>query len=153
LKSHVLRPLWVVLAVVALVMAIRPMIVPSDFGIGERGFMYSFHRKSSEDDWKAFKVKYQTRQYCADCHEEKYESIMASKHKIIQCENCHGPALEHPEDPEKLVIDRSRKLCLRCHAYLPYPTSNRANIKGIIPSEHNEGEPCAECHDPHEPDL
>lgn len=148
-----LRPLWVVLAVVGLVFAVRPMIVPSDFGVGERGFMYSYYRKSNEDEWKAYKVKYQTKEYCGECHVDMYESNMASKHKIIECENCHGPALDHPEEPEKLVIDRRRELCLRCHAYLPYPTSNRANIKGIMPSEHNEGMLCADCHDPHEPDL
>ena len=153
MKNHVLRPLWVVLGIVALVIAARPLIVPSDFGVGERGFMYSYHRKSSEDEWRAFKVKYQSKEYCGECHEEKYESNMASKHKVIQCENCHGPALEHPEEPEKLVIDRRRAQCLRCHAYLPYPTSFRAKMKGIVSAEHNDGEPCAECHDPHSPDL
>jgi len=128
-------------------------MVPSDFGVGERGFMYSYHRKSNVDEWKAFKVKYQTKEYCMDCHEDKYNANMASKHKLIQCENCHGPAIEHPENPEKLIIDRSRSQCIRCHAILPYASSQRSKIKGIDPSEHNVEDECSTCHDPHSPDL
>lgn len=153
MKSHVWRPLWVLLGVIALAFVARHFIVPSDFGVGERGFMYSFHRKSNEGEWKDFKVKYLTKEYCKECHDEKYESNMASKHREIECENCHGPAIDHPEDPEQLIIDTSRALCIRCHAYLPYPTSQRAEIRGINPEEHNPDEDCSMCHDPHEPDL
>lgn len=153
MRSHVWRPLWVVLGFIGLIFLVRPLIVPSDFGVGERGFMYSYHRKSNVDEWKAFKVKYQGKEYCKDCHEDKYNSNMSSKHKFIQCENCHGPAIDHPENPEKLVIDRSRELCIRCHSYLPYPSSMRANIKGINPSEHNPESECSICHDSHKPDL
>ncbi len=70
--------------------------------------------------------------------------------KKIECENCHGPALEHPSDPQKLTIDRSRELCLRCHTYLPYPTSKRAEMKGIDPDQHNPGGECVGCHNPHQ---
>jgi len=139
--------------VIGLTFLVRPLVVPSDFGVGERGFMYSYHRKSNEDEWKAFKVKYQSKQYCKDCHEDKYNANMSSKHKIIQCENCHGPAIDHPENPEKLVIDKRRELCIRCHSRLPYPTSLRATIKGINPTEHNPEYECSTCHDPHSPDL
>ena len=153
MKSHVWRPLWVALGLAAVILLVRSFIVPSDFGVGERGFMYSYHRKSNEDEWKAFKVKYQTKEYCKDCHEERYNANMASKHKIIQCENCHSPAIEHPENPEKLIIDKSRALCIRCHAFLPYASSMRSKIKGINPSEHNPEDECSTCHDPHSPDL
>lgn len=153
MKSHVWRPLFVALGVIVLALIARKFVVPGDFIVGERGFMYGFHRASNEQEWKDFEIKYQTKEYCGECHEEKYETNMASKHKIIECENCHGPALEHPEDPEKLIINRSRAQCLRCHAYLPYPTSLRAELKGINPAEHNVEFQCAECHDPHEPDL
>ena len=153
MKSHVWRPLWVALGLVGVILLIRSFIVPSDFGVGDRGFMYSYHRKSNEEEWKAFKVKYQTKEYCKDCHEDRYNANMASKHKLIQCENCHGPAIDHPENPEKLIIDKSRDLCIRCHAFLPYASSMRSKIKGINPSEHNTEDECSTCHDPHSPDL
>ncbi len=78
---------------------------------------------------------------------------MASSHAIINCENCHGPAFEHPSNPSKLIIDRKREQCLRCHYYLPYPTSGRGNIKGIDPEKHNPGIECVMCHNPHKPDM
>ncbi|MBI4710373.1 MAG: cytochrome C [Nitrospirae bacterium] len=153
MKSHVWRPLWVAIGFVVVLLIARSFVVPSDFGVGDRGFMYSYHRKSSIDDWKTFKVKYQTKEYCKDCHEDKYKLNMVSKHKVIECENCHGPAIDHPENPEKLIIDKSRDQCIRCHAKLPYASSMRSKIKGIDPAEHNIEEGCSTCHDPHSPDI
>lgn len=153
IKNHYLRPVWVVLVIGLIGFAVRQIVVPADFGIGERGFMYGFHRLGNEDEWKQFKVKYLTKQYCKDCHVDNYEKNMLSKHKIIQCENCHGPAVEHPVDPPKLAINRERSLCLRCHAKLPYPTSKRGDIKGINPEEHYPDMECVTCHNPHMPDL
>ncbi len=154
MKSHVWRPVFVLIGALALALVARHFIVPSDMTVGERGFMYSYHRASNIPEWKAFKVKYQGKEYCGECHDDQYEANMASKHKIIQCENCHGPAIDHPEEPnEKLDIDTSRAQCIRCHALLPYPSSQRGELKGIDPNEHNPDENCSECHDPHEPDL
>jgi len=139
-KSHVWRPLYVVIAIVILILIARVFYVPKDFGIWERGYMYGFHNKGSEQWWKQFKVKYKfNSEYCKDCHSDKYESIMKTPHAIINCENCHGPVLDHPSDPPKLKIDKSREQCLRCHYPLPYPTSGRANIRGIDPEKHNPG--------------
>ena len=153
MKGHVWRPLYAVICLVVLVLAARYFMVPKDFGIYERGYMYGFHRKSAEDYWKTFKVKYQfNTDYCRDCHAEKY-SIMQTPHAIIHCENCHGPVLDHPSDPEKLSVDKKRELCLRCHLPLSYPTSGRANIRGVDPITHNPGIECSACHNPHMPSL
>jgi predicted CXXCH cytochrome family protein len=153
MKGHVWRPLYVVICLVVLVLAVRYFMVPKDFGIYERGYMYGFHRKSDENYWKAFKVKYQfNSEYCRDCHADKY-TIMQTPHAIIQCENCHGPVLDHPSDPGKLTVDKKRELCLRCHFPLSYPTSDRANIRGIDPEKHNPGIACSDCHNPHMPKL
>ena len=153
MKSHVLRPLWVVLGLVAIVLVARTFYVPASFGVHERGYMYGWYRADNAEDWKKVTVKYQGSDYCKTCHPDKYESISMTPHAIIQCENCHGPAKEHPADPPKLAIDKSRGLCLRCHASLPYPTSGRANIRGIDPDRHNSDIECVTCHDPHKPAL
>lgn len=153
MKSHIWRPLFVVIGLVVLVLIIKAIYVPKDFGIHERGYMYGWHRKSNEEEWKAFQVKYKTSEYCKDCHNDKYSSIMTTAHAIIQCENCHGPAIDHPSDPPKLTIDRRKELCLRCHFPLPYPTSGRSNIRGIDPEKHKPGKECYECHNPHKPTL
>ena len=151
MKNHVLRPFIVFLGIVALILIARVFLVPKDFGVGERGYMYGWHRKGNEEDWKKFKVKYMGKEYCKDCHPDKYDSINKTPHMIIQCENCHGPAIDHPSDPPKLVIDKSRANCLRCHFPLPYPTSGRSKIRGIDPDKHNPDIECSTCHNPHNP--
>ena len=98
-------------------------------------------------------VSYRGKEYCGECHDEQSEANLASYHRPIQCENCHGPAMDHPEEPEALAIDRSRELCLRCHSFLPYPGSQRMDIRGVDPGEHNPESECIECHNPHNPDL
>jgi len=153
MNNHVFRPLLVVIGLVVIVLVIRPFYVPKDFGVHERGYMYGWYRNSNIEDWKKVTVKYQGKEYCTTCHPDKTESIDRTPHAIIQCENCHGPALEHPSDPPKLAVDRSREQCLRCHAKLVYPSSGRAQIRGIDPDKHNPDVECVMCHNPHKPSL
>jgi predicted CXXCH cytochrome family protein len=156
MKNHVWRPLIVVLGFVAVLLVARLFVVPEDFGVHERGYMYGFHRLGNEREWQNFPVKYQSLSpdfSCNDCHEEQFASIERARHRMIPCENCHGAALSHPEKPEKLTIDRSRDLCIRCHVLLFTPSSDRSAIPGIDPDTHNAEMECAECHNPHNPDL
>jgi len=143
----------VVIAIVVLILVVRAFYVPRDFGIQARGYTFGFHRLGNEQDWKAFPAKYKNSSYCTDCHEEKVNSLAKSKHAVIPCEDCHGPALNHPEDPEKLSIDRSRDLCIRCHSQLVTISSGRDAIPGIDPATHNPDTACSECHNPHDPNL
>ena len=151
MKSHIWRPLYVALLIVAAVLLARVFIVPSDFGVGEQGYMYGWHRKSSEDDWKAVQVKYTGAQSCEPCHIEHFRDLKESPHKNINCENCHGPLMDHPRDRLSIRIDRSRGLCLRCHAKLPYNGSQRSSIRGINPETHYTSAECVMCHYPHNP--
>lgn len=153
MKNHVWRPLIVVLGIVAAILLARLILVPSDFGVHDTGYMYGWYRQGNLSEWKEQKVKYRTSGTCSECHDDRTSALAASPHAAIPCENCHGPALDHPEKPEKLSIDRSRDLCLRCHTLLPYPSSGRSNIAGIDPNAHNPGEECSGCHDPHHPNL
>ena len=151
MKNHVWRPLFVVAAIVGAILLARTLMVPGDFGIHERGYMYGWHRKSNEAEWKAYRVKYKTAEVCAKCHRDKYNDITKSPHASISCENCHGPNYDHPKDPLGLKIDRSRALCIRCHAALPYKASPRTNIPGIDPEKHYPQAECVMCHYPHNP--
>jgi len=153
MKNHVLRPLWVAIGAVALVLIVRHLMVPADFGVHGKNFTYGFHRQGSIADWQDVGVKYKGKEICKECHEDKCTDNASAKHSRLECENCHGPAMNHPEDPAKLVIDRSRDLCLRCHASLPYPNNPRGRIPGIDPVTHNPGQECSACHNPHKPNL
>lgn len=154
MKNHVWRPLFVVIGLVVFILLARMVYVPDDFGSHERGYTFGFHRLSNEQEWKDYPAKYKDSHYCAECHDDISESLAGSSHAMIPCENCHGPALQHPDDPEALSIDRSRDLCLRCHSELYMPSSGRNDIPGVNPAEHNAGEQCVDCHDdPHNPSL
>lgn len=154
MKNHVLRPFWVALGAVGLLLLLRHFMVPDDFGVHGRNFTYGFHRFSNIAEWREVPVKYRGMTDCMECHEEKASEAIASRHRDIQCENCHGPALTHPDTPAALPIDRSRELCLRCHAQLQFPaTSQRGRLKGVEPAAHYPEALCSECHNPHKPDL
>lgn len=152
MKNHLLRPLAVVCFIVVLAVFARAFLVPADFGVHERGYMYGWHRKSNEREWQALQVRYRTSAGCPQCHPDKQTELSHSPHAIISCENCHGPALDHPRDPAGYTIDRSRELCLRCHAQLPYPNSARGAIRGINPDTHHTRAECVLCHIPHHPE-
>jgi predicted CXXCH cytochrome family protein len=153
MSSHVWRPVLVVIALVVLLFIFRQWYVPDDFGVHANGFSYGWYRQSSLLDWRWLPTKYQGRDTCSTCHQKEYDDLHGMPHVVIQCENCHGPATDHPKDPEKLPIDRSRGLCLRCHAKLAYPSTSRGGLRGIDPARHHPGEQCASCHNPHKPLL
>jgi predicted CXXCH cytochrome family protein len=143
----------VVIGIVVCILLFRTVYVPSDFGAHDRGYTFGFHRLSNEQEWKEYPGKYKGTDYCNECHDDKVETLSASSHEMIPCENCHSAAFDHPDDPEKLVIDNSRALCIRCHSALYMPSSGRNDIPGIDPAKHNVGEECSGCHDPHNPSL
>ncbi|WP_303721549.1 cytochrome c3 family protein [Malonomonas rubra] len=153
MKRHVWRPLYVVIGLVAFILVFRFFYVPTDFGVQERGYTFGYHRLQNEQEWKDYPAKFKGSAYCAECHDENATSIAESGHGIIPCEDCHGAAFNHPEDPETLSIDRGRDLCLRCHSQLLMPSSQRNDLPGIDPTGHNAGIECADCHNPHNPSL
>jgi predicted CXXCH cytochrome family protein len=138
---------------------VRRIIVPS-FTAVDGDYKYQFHRVDNDNEWKEFKVKYKGVDYCKDCHSEQYKAVVSSRHAKVQCENCHGPAMDHPENPAKLSLDKTRELCLRCHSNLPYRPSAYAELpKGPIelkmqdPDGHNPGVECIMCHSVHKADF
>ena len=151
MKNHLWRPLLVIIIIIGLILTARKMMIPGDFGVWERGYMYGWHRKANEAEWRAVKARYLTIAHCRECHRDKYAELMGSPHRNIGCENCHGAAPGHPRDPAGYTIDRSRALCLRCHAALPYPKTIRGAIRGINPEEHYFPAECVMCHIPHNP--
>jgi len=153
MSSHVWRPLLVVIALVALLLVVRQLYVPDDFGVHANGYSYGWYRDGSIRDWQWLETKYRGRESCRPCHGQAFAAIDGTPHAGIQCENCHGPARAHPTSPARLVVDRSRGLCLRCHAKLPYPSSARGGLRGVDPAAHHPGLACAECHPPHHPTL
>lgn len=151
MKWHVLRPLWVAIGVVGAILIARAFLVPDDFGVHGKNFTYGYYRLSNIQEWRNFRVKYQGREYCLSCHADNVESLNVSAHAQVECENCHGPAVNHPGAVPTLDIDTSREHCLRCHALSDYPYSSRAAVPAIDNNRHRRRRDCVRCHNPHDP--
>ena len=153
MKSHVLRPLWVAIVLVASIFLVRMFLVPEDFGVHGDSFTYNYYRLGNVQEGKDFPAKYTSEKRCRRCHDENAGLLKESKHANLRCQNCHGPGAGHPKEIEKLPINASREHCLRCHQRLPYPSSQRADLPGIDGATHKKNKECRKCHDPHHPDL
>ena len=130
MSGHVWRPILVVIAIIALLLVARQIYVPDDFGVHANGYSYGWYRQASIGDWKWLPVSSQGKDSCVPCHQKQVHAREGTPHVAIECENCHGPGTDHPKDPAKLPIDRSRALCLRCHVKLPYPSSTKGRSQG-----------------------
>ncbi len=151
MKWHVLRPLWVAIGLVGSILVAQQFLVPDDFGVHGRNFTYGYYRLSNIQEWKDFPVKYRGRESCVECHEENVNKLNSSTHEPVECENCHGPSVNHPDDEEFLPLNKSRELCLRCHAFLEYPNSARGELLSIEDRRHKRRYECVKCHNPHDP--
>jgi hypothetical protein len=95
--------------------------------------------------------KYSDKESCSMCHDSIVSLKTGGEHKSITCETCHGPGYKHVNEPEKNKMEKpeGREFCVRCHA------KNAARPKNIIKQidaiEHNKGEVCISCHNPHKP--
>jgi hypothetical protein len=165
--SHAWRPLIVIVSVLIVVLIGRQLLAPNDFSAKDGDYKYQWHRLSSEQEWKDFPVKSKGRGFCEQCHPDKVTTVKESGHFNVQCESCHAQFVHekksHPIDLKtdfgyllEIGIDRSRELCKRCHAKLPYrPKVYQEFAKGTVPFKmidpmaHNPGIECVTCHDVH----
>ena len=133
-----------VLAAAGLIAA-RFFLVPDTFG------QSGHYRAAAVDSIVAHEKKYAGQQQCALCHGGIAERRLASNHRGVACESCHGPAAAHVANPveAKPAIPAVREFCPRCHAYNP---SRPTGYPQIDPVAHNPMTPCVACHDPHEPE-
>ena len=133
-----------VLAGAALVAA-RFFLVPPSFGdVGH-------YRAAAVDSITAHPKKYAGHQECTLCHGNVAAERLAGNHKGVNCEVCHGPAMEHVTAPlnVKPSAPRGRDFCVLCHAYNPSRPTGFPQIDTVT---HNPLTPCMGCHNPHAPE-
>lgn len=125
--------------------AARYFLVPETFGdVGH-------YRAAAVDSIVTRARKYAGHQECALCHSQVATQRLEGKHKGVNCEVCHGPAMPHVSNPLDVKPDapRGRDFCVLCHAYNPSRPTGFAQIDTIT---HNPLSPCMGCHDPHAPE-
>jgi cytochrome c553 len=116
-------------------------------------YRFGYYRADAVPELAEGDLRYLGSPYCqAECHEQRYEDWPLGAHKTVQCEVCHGPAPEHPDDGRLLVPTDSIRLCSTCHESMPArPDAQPQIILNAHPVDDGQVMPCLECHDPHSP--
>lgn len=134
--------------IIGLFLVARHFLVPKSFG------EFGHYRGQSLIENQAKMPKYAGQKACADCHQDIVDLKSPNVHKSLSCETCHGPGLEHINSTDSIIpvrVPKNREFCEMCH------TKNAArkkdNIVQINITEHNPGQKCIECHNPHNPWL
>jgi hypothetical protein len=143
-REHLFRVAGLFVAGLLLFVAVRALLVPSDFGL------YGHYRAGALTDVRAKTPSYAGREACADCHPDISEALAKGKHVRVGCESCHGALGLHAADPEKVKPAKLAVpgLCLSCHAA---SVAKPKKFPQIDPSDHGEGALCTSCHLPHLP--
>jgi hypothetical protein len=91
---------------------------------------------------------------CMECHQDMADLKAPNVHKSLSCETCHGPGLAHANSTDSILpvrVPKSREFCEMCHA--KNAARKAGNVVQINVKEHNPGQKCIECHNPHNPWL
>jgi len=144
--DQVKRLLFIFLALFIGWLIIREQLVPATFG--ELGH----YRTAAVDSNAALPIFYVGQAECVSCHEDVGDLKRESHHSNVSCEVCHGPGVEHLEDPvtNQLFQPKERGLCILCHSY---SASKPTGFPQIDPMLHNPVDPCMNCHEPHDPET
>ena len=132
--------------VIGLWVLVKYLLTPESWGeIGP-------YRSKAVEEIADHQAKYIEMETCEMCHDSIAGMKNNGEHKLIQCETCHGPGYKHIDDPEnnEMEIGEGREFCTTCHARNP---ARPDIIKQVDAIEHNKGEVCITCHNPHSPWL
>ena len=137
------------LAALIVVAFVIPRIAPIPASIVNYGF-HKVNRTDSAQQWASLPVSYAESFQCQSCHPTEYSQWTQSNHKVVACENCHGPAEAHIANPTTNlpIVDRTRDLCGGCHAKL---AARPADFPQVDMSVMGGTAPCVTCHNPHDP--
>ncbi len=77
---------------------------------------------------------------------------MASRHRTVVCESCHGPLAAHAAEgpdvaPVAAIAKPAAGLCAACHERA---VARPAGFPQVALAEHFAQAPCIGCHDPHD---
>jgi len=107
-------------------------------------------------------AEYAGSQLCQACHEDIYNALLKSPHRLVEtdkkrgwdgkaCESCHGPGSKHAESvsaadirqPAKLPAAEAERICLGCH-------QNQPTHAGRLAGSHARNQvACMACHTIH----
>jgi hypothetical protein len=115
---------------------------------------YGFHPAENARSWAALTPAYADSAICQRCHQVEYGSWVASPHRTVVCESCHGPLAAHaaetsPNAPAGSVVLAAvpAGICVACHAQT---TGRPTGFPQVDVAQHYPGAACLWCHNPHD---
>ncbi|MBI5299873.1 MAG: hypothetical protein HY877_06235 [Deltaproteobacteria bacterium] len=155
-SKHYFRAGFLILAGGLLFFVVRAFLIPSSFG------KFGPFRSDDIKDQMEKPVQYGAPDACADCHTEIWQTHQKGIHLRVPCQDCHGPLSVHMDVEKgefvgKMPIQKTSKLCLRCHSKLPsrpeaFPQIEVKEHLAKVPDA-NKPDICFSCHNPHSPKL
>jgi hypothetical protein len=142
LPAQLVRLALLTVAIVGLYIAARIALTPSSFG------QYGWFRGDALEEIAARQPVFSGQKSCAECHEKQFQVLAKAEHKTLSCESCHWDTRPHVEDRQIKIPRLTDSHCIRCHDRSP---SRPAWLKQITSKIHYKGQPCTECHIPHQP--
>lgn len=135
------------LSLVLVFMFVVPRVMPTPAFLIDFGF-HTRNAEQNAEKWASVPASYVSTSVCVDCHKDKYTLWQKGNHRVVSCENCHGPAAAHITTGSPEALNTSRDLCGLCHARLVSRPSGFPQVNMNIMGGDAE---CVTCHDPHEP--
>lgn len=148
---HVLRVLFVLVVCFSAVVIARQFLVPPSFGA------FGPYRAANVVEQRAHPVLHQGAESCRPCHAKQWDAREEGEaHAKVGCESCHGPGARHATAEARIApmpVDRSVKLCARCHRRLEgrpagFPQISLDDPKHFKGHKLEDGV-CRKCHEPH----
>lgn len=138
-----LIPLFIIF--IGLFLTVRHLLIPDSFG------QYGHYRGDALIDNASKASIYATKDACFECHDDIQEMLENDAHAGLSCLICHGPGLQHVEDPTAVNIrkESGRGFCGRCH-HLNAARPIDVVFQVDITKHHKEEPDCIDCHNPHQ---
>ena len=136
----------VLIAAVAVFLLLRRAIIPPAFG------QYGHYRPGALDMVRQRPVSFAGQDSCIACHDDEANARAAGRHIHVACEACHGPQVQHANDPGaiKPQLPNVAKLCRGCHEK---DAAKPKDFPQVVTTEHMGDMPCNSCHKPHNPHV
>ena len=143
---HIKRAVAVLIGLLIIVFVV-PRVMPVPASLVSFGF-HTRNAQQNAEKWASIPVSFVSTSVCVDCHKDQYTLWQKGNHKVVTCEDCHGPAAAHLASGAPETVNKSKDLCATCHAQLP---ARPADFPQVDLSIMGGGADCITCHDPHEP--